>query len=253
MNAAQELIATFLEYYPIDAARLIESVDAERVAELLALLPPRTVATAIQHTLPPVGAAILQALPTQTTARILPAMATPSAVSILRRCPSAWQAAVIGNLDPHAGARLLRALTYPNYSAGQLADAHVLTMTEDRTVSDAIQWIRQSSGELADELYIVDRLHHLVGRVPLQALVIADLDLPLGKIMETALTPLQASWSLDQLMAQPEWDATSVLPVVNGEGTFLGVIRYPQLVKAQRDRHGTEAHRTVSHGKSENS
>ncbi|RMH32651.1 MAG: magnesium transporter [Nitrospirae bacterium] len=242
MHASQVLTLAFFEKYPLEAARLLEAQAIEDVVQYMTELSPVRVAAVLQHTHPAIGAAILQALPAQIVTALLPEMSTASAVSMLRRTPHAWQVAVIGQLEARTSRALFQALTYPEHSAGHLADPHCPVLTDDRTVSDAIQWIRRYPAQETNDLFIINRLHHILGRVSIQSLLLADLESPLGKIMETNMDVLQAGWSLDYLVSRPQWELTSVLPVVNESGAFLGILRYSSIIKALRDRQSQRDH-----------
>lgn len=246
MHARQLLTLTFFDKYPLEAARLLEAQATTHVAQFLAEFPPPRIAKVVQYILPSIAAAILQALPAEIVTAMLPHMSTASAVSILRRTPHAWQAAVIGQLEAQTSRTLFQALTYPEYSAGHLADPHIPVLTDDRTVSDAIQWIRRCRIEETSDIFILNRLHHLIGRITIQTLIIADLELPLGKIMEPNMDVLQATWSLDHLVSMPQWELTSMLPVINESGAFLGIVRYSSILKAQRDRQPQHEHGNAS-------
>ena len=220
------LAMTFLKKYPIDTARLFESINAQEAAQFLTTIPSESVASVLQHTLPQTGLRILELLPEKKIIEVFSYISATSAISILRHGEPSWQVGILGKLDTKNHASTLKAFTYPEQSAGRLADPSVLVFTADRTVSDAILWVQKQPAYESDDMFILNRQHHLVGKVPMRSLLITDPDIRIEKIMQQNLDRLSADLSLEEIRHSPYWQASSTLPVIDSTQAFLGVIRY---------------------------
>ena len=225
MNPHDFLALTFLKKYPIDTSRLLESMNAQEAAQFLTTLPSEPVARVLQHTLPQTSQSILELLPEKKIIEIFSYISATSAVSILSHGEPSWQVGILGKLDTKAHASTLKAFSYPEQSAGRLADPNVLVFTADRTVSDAILWVQKQPEHKTDDMFILNRQHRLVGKVPMRTLLITDPDTRVEKVMIQNLDGLSADMSLEEIRHSPYWQSSSTLPVIDSTQAFLGVIR----------------------------
>ena len=220
------LAMTFIKKYPIDTARLFESMNAQEASQFLTTLPSEPVASVLQHTLPQTSLRILELLPEKKIIEIFSYISATSAVSILSHGEPSWQVGILGKLDTKTHASTLKAFSYPEQSAGRLADPSVLVFTADRTVSDAILWVQKQPDHETDDMFILNRQQHLVGKVPMRSLLITDPDIRIEKVMIPNLDSLSADLSLEEIRHSPYWQTSSTLPVIDSTQAFLGVIRY---------------------------
>ena len=229
----------FVRKYPIDAARLLESMSAQEAGSLLFPLSPGLVAHVLQYVLPITSAAILRVLPENTIIESVTQMSTTSAIGIIQQSDPESQAWILGKLDPKVNASILKAFSFPDRSAGRLADPKILLFTADRTISDAIHWVRGQPRYDTDDLFILDRQYRLLGKVPLRTLLVTDLDYPIDEIMLTHLETLPAETPFDEMLHHEFWQRAHTLPVLDSSHAFLGVIRYQSLLALARTKEST--------------
>lgn len=237
MQADEQLALTFLHHYPIEAARLLESMPVEDTAKFFTILPPPIVAGVLQHALPQRSVAILENFSAKNCLEVLLYMSPTAAICLLSQGEPAWQASLLGQLDTKTHSVLLRAFSYPDWSAGRLADRKVLLFASDRTVSDAILWIQQQPTTQTDDLFLLDRQYRMAGRVTMRSLLISDPDSPLDSIMEHPIPALSAECPLNDILASPYWKGAHTLPVLDtSQQAFLGVLRYVDLLNLKPDQ-----------------
>ena len=123
------LAITFLQKYPIDSARLLESMNSREIVEFLVTLPSEIVARVLQHALPQTSLALLESMPEKTVVDIVSYMSTTSAISMLSQGEPSWQVGILGKLDTKLHAATLKAFSFPEQSAGRFADPRVLLFT----------------------------------------------------------------------------------------------------------------------------
>ena len=240
MRPDDTLAMAFVRKYPIDAARLLESMGTQQAATLLFPFNPELIAHVLQYVLPATSSAILQSLPEKMVIESIPHMSTTAAIGIIRQSDREWQAWILGKLDAKMSSPILKAFSFPDRSAGRLADPRVLIFTADRTISDAIQWVRGQPTYDAEDLFILDRRHRLIGKITLRSLIITDLDCPIEKIMLTNLETLSAELKWEDVLNHRFWQRAHTLPVIDTSEAFLGIIRYQSLLTLTRSKEGTD-------------
>ena len=220
------LALTFLKKYPIDTARLLESMNAQKAAQFLTTVPTEAVARVLQYTLPQTSLSILELLPEEKIIEVFSYISATSAISILCHGEPSWQVGILGKLDTKSHASTLKAFSYPEQSAGRLADPGVLVFAADRTVSDAILWVQKQPAHDTDDMFILNRQQQLVGKVTMRALLVTDPDIRIEKVMIPNLDTLSADLSIEEIRHSPYWHTSSTLPVIDSTQAFLGVIRH---------------------------
>jgi magnesium transporter len=94
-----------------------------------------------------------------------------------------------------------------------------------------------------DAVYVVDASGVLSGAVPLAELVTAPPHATLGEICRTAPISVAATATRDEILNALAGDRVASLPVIDGAGRLVGVIRHSTLVSAQTEA-ATEAVQT---------
>ena len=232
------LAQTFLKKYPIDTARLLESMNAQEAAQFLTTVPTEAVARVLQHTLPQTSLSILTLLAEEKILEVFSYISATSAISILSHGEPSWQVGILGKLDTKTHASTLKAFSYPEQSAGRLADPGVLVFTADRTVSDAILWVQKHPAHETDDMFILNRQQQLVGKVTMRSLLITDPDIRIEKVMIQNLDTLSADLSLEEIRHSPYWHTSSTLPVIDSTQAFLGVIRHVTVLNSTPTEEG---------------
>lgn len=220
------LTLNFVQRFPLKAARILESLDVQDAASILVCLPEKVAARALQYTAPRTASTILGFFPDTMVIDILTHMPIASAVTALRQGGPSWQAKLLGKFDPSKNSALLKTFSYPDNTAGRLADPHVYLFSADRTISDAILWLHRQPHYETDDIFLLTRQQHLLGKVTLRNLLLGDLDSPLEQVMTHHLPVLSADWYLEEILECPCWKESHVLPVLNSFHIFLGVIRF---------------------------
>ncbi len=235
-SLGDELTLAFFRKYPIEGARLLESLSPEATATLLEPLPLHFMARTFQHLHPHSRLAIFKFMDEEGVLEILTNMTPSSTFTTLHLADRTLRAGLLAKMNLRQNASVLKAFSYPEGSAGRFADPHVLTLTGDRTISDAIQWIQTHQDESTDEIYVVDQHHMFQGCISIQKLLIADIDDLLKDVAPPSQQILSASWSMEGISKSPAWLTNHTLPVIDTNKLFLGVIRYSTLLSTQQSK-----------------
>ena len=226
MNGEERLAQAYLAEHPEEAARLVERADAADAAAVLTALAPKVAAQVFAAIGPTPGSGCAAALSNDAFAAIVGELPLPSAAAAVRRLDRSRYEPVLALLDDERGTQLRRLLAYPENSAGALADPLVLALAEDITVADAQRRLRRSRRHLYFYLYILSREGTLVGALNVAELMAARLKDTLASVMRRDVVRLDAHTDLATVTMHPAWRDFDALPVIDGDGRFVGAIRH---------------------------
>lgn len=229
MKVDNPLSREFLLRYPVEAARVLESVSAEHVAAMLNELPAKTGAPVMASMLPELAAACLQVMMPLPAAKLVTELSVSSAARIYGLLTPAKQEELSGNLSDKTRSLIGRYLDYPPESAGALLDPGIDMLPENLTAAEAIRLIERRDHPVSCEIYIVDNAHHLVGMINLGKLMTSSHQARLRDIMSRKTHPISVHATASTLLTHPGWDTRRRLPVVERDDTLLGVLDYQHL------------------------
>ena len=234
LRAAEELLQNRDE--PRAAQALVEAHAAD-LAHVLQQLPLADRATLFRSLRPDQAGDVLSELDDATLLELVRSLEDVEVSTILDRMPSEHAADVVDELPSEHAEKILdlleeekseeiqEILEYPEHSAGRLMSQDVVAIRENSTVEEAIQHIRKTvTEERPFGVYAVDDHHHVVGRVPLRRLLVADpRSLILGILEEDVVTVNAMMDREDVARVVRKYDLVTV-PVVDDQNRLMGTI-----------------------------
>lgn len=246
MEPGDRLTLAYLRAHPVEAARGLELLPPQEAVALLAPFESVDVAQVLEHLLPDAGAALLARLPIDTAADVLSHVISAAAIALLRQCGRELQADLLARLTPDVRVTIQRALTYPENTAGSLADPQILTLAPDLSVEVALARVSRDHRRATYYLYVLDRAAKLAGVVSLKQLLAADPDDLVGTVMSSDFVSVSAASTAEELLAHPNWRVFHTIPVVDRNGAFLGALRYRTLRRLEEKPPATGGGATLS-------
>jgi len=131
---------------------------------------------------------------------------------------------VIRSLPVEEREQLRAAMSYPENAVGALMDFDVIAVRDDITVEVVLRYLRRldEMPDHTDQLFVVDRDEHLLGLLPVNRLLVTDLDVLVSKIMLVESVKLQPDEKAqDAALAFERYDLVSA-PVVDGDDKLVG-------------------------------
>ena len=229
MNSKHDLVQSFLEAHPTEAARVLERQRGDAVLQLFKDLQPETVASVVERMNDSAAADLMDRVETGAATRVMAALPFRAMAILLRRMQS--KEAVLDGLTDEvvSGFRLVD--RFPDRSVGASMDPRALTATDDMKLGDVLSAARRYPDRVRDVLFVVDREGVLVGLTPMRRILAAPADASVRDVMEPVRQPLSPYVTLQDAGEAPGWRYSSELPVADGEGVLLGTIT---LVDIQR-------------------
>ena len=120
----------------------------------------------------------------------------------------------------------LSLLGYPEDSIGRLMTPDYITVNQDWTVGEVLEYIRRvgEKSETLDVIYIVDSTGYLIDDIKLGDLLLAEDEVPLKELIDGKFTSLLVT--ADEEVAVKAFSNTTrvALPVTDAGGLLLGII-----------------------------
>ncbi len=206
---------------------LFSALDSEKAAETLAEAEPRT------------QRQIIAALRKERARNIFTEMTIPQLAGLFSVLPHDHVSELMALLTKDQADRVRSILSEREATARGMMSSDFLTMARETTVSEALMKIRQSSmePESISYIYVVgDNGQPLLGVIDLRELILASDDAKLGDIMVEPVVTAEEDDVQDDLSEMFAKYHYRMIPVVDGQDSILGVIRYNDIMKGVETR-----------------
>lgn len=129
--------------------------------------------------------------------------------------------------------QVLSLMQFNPESAGGIMDSNVLTLMQDFTVEKSIQILQrlQPSRDLHQKIFVTNQENQLVGYINLEDLVLKHPQTRLASIIRENELIVNVHQDREEVAKQMVHYNLMTVPVVDNEGTFLGVISSATLVE----------------------
>jgi Mg/Co/Ni transporter MgtE len=239
MAGTEDLSLAFLESHPADAARVLERIAPQNVAALLSDAPVRLAAPVLRAMLPLQVARCLETLDDDTVSGLLRAMGPQAGVAVLQYVPESRRNVLLAQLPTALALAFRLLLGFPEDTVGAWMDTRVLALAADTTAETAIRRLREAEGESDAGIFVIGPGQRLLGQVDWTDVLRAPADAPLSKIMRKVKYTLPARAAIRAVEEHVGWDDYQMLPVVEREDRFVGVLARGVLARAlMRTRRG---------------
>jgi magnesium transporter len=231
-TAISALNRRYLLDHPVDAARLLEAMDADDAASTLSDVDVQVLIPVWRRILPGDGALILAEMPEPLAVDLLSEMLPNEALQFLYLLDDKERDRLMQALKPEIADEIKKLMSYPENSAGRIMNPSVWSFRDSISAADALHKLRIAGINQARSLFIVDDENRLRSCVFIQDMAIADGHTALGKLerpLSDYVTPMS---SIDEVTELLEKDRFADLPVVDADGRLVGVISHAQMVQS---------------------
>ncbi|MEZ5751178.1 MAG: magnesium transporter [Paracoccaceae bacterium] len=151
---------------------------------------------------------------------------TDDVVDLIETSKGDNQAFIVEALEKDDRAAVESALAWPEYSAGRLMQSETVSVPQDWTVGQAIDFLR-SAEWLPDQFYhviLVDERHRPTGYCTLGRVLASRRTMPLSEIVEDSFRSVEATEPSEEVALQFNKYHLISMPVVDPAGRLVGVI-----------------------------
>jgi magnesium transporter len=249
-RATLALTEEFLRLYPGEAARQLESLPVTEIVGLLEGMS-RPNAAVLERLTPQVAAWVLEEMSDEAAHRALSALDPGRAASLLARLDEKARDRRLDSLEEGLARELRTLMTFPEGSAGQLMERRMATAHPDTTAAEALERLRRLRDRPTHHIYLVDQQGQLVGSVALQDLALAAPHERLRELVRREPVSVQAMAPVGEVVELLGRRRLTSVPVVDFEGSLLGVIRHDALLTAAEEAASADMQTMVGASKEE--
>ena len=232
MSERLQLAEHFINSHGQSAARALEGLPADIAGSLIDTISDPLSVSALKSMMPYHAAKCISALPLEAGAKYLAVLRPGDAAAILRHADEDSRKNLIDLLPHRQAVRVALILAYPQSLVGAWMDPLTLSLPITSDVADAKKRI-ENEGYDHDTVFIVDDGNKVRGSVSLVRLLLqAKEDSSLSAIKQDMAGALHASLTLERAFNDQGWSENDVLPVVDRNDRFIGVLRYAELRRA---------------------
>ncbi len=233
MDGTIRLAIRFAIDHPVAAARRLETVAPEGAVFVLSQLAPDQGAAVLSQMAPAQAAEVLARMDRDQWISLVTLLPTRSSVAVLRKMDEEIRTRILASLSPGVAGRVSRLLRFPEGSVGAVMDPSIAPIPLDMNAEDVRE---RASDHRLPYVYLVDREQRLAGVVHRQDLSVAAPDAAVSSMATTDVVRVPAGAPAASVRGHESWREFEALPVVDGGGVYVGVLRHKDLRRGLEDR-----------------
>jgi len=169
---------------------------------------------------------LLKAMAREDVAALLNSMAPDDRTMFLEELPASATRQLLSLLTPAERSVALTLLGYPEDSIGRLMTPHYISVHEDWTVKEVLDYIRThgQDSETLNVVYVVDEQGLLIDDIRIREFLLTSLESHVSDLMDRRFAALKASDNQNAAVAVfRQYDRTA-LPVTDTAGVLIGIV-----------------------------
>lgn len=215
-----------------DISSLLYEFDSLESKYVMDLLPVERQAEIINDLDTDTRREFLRIYPSEQIAGFLNRLDSDDAADIINELPIQQREEVLSGLETELRIQVTELLRYEEDVAGGLMAKELIKARADWTVVQCVEEIRKQAENVAKfyVVYVVDNYNRLMGRVPIQELIVSDPRTLVSDIYEDEVVRVETSMEVREVTEiMRRYDLESV-PVVNVQGQLVGRITIDDVV-----------------------
>src|SRR5438046_6674608 len=209
-----------------DIAEIFTDLSADDEAVLMRILPHDLATEVFEYLSVEDQEKLVQALGNEQVARILNEMPPDDRTALLEELPSAATQNLLNLLSTAERKIAADLLGYPKDSIGRRMTPEYIAIQQNWTVAEVLAHLRKvgRERESLNQLYGVDEKGRLVDSVRLRNLVVAELNTPMGQLLDHQVFALRATDDQETAVAAFKKYDRTILPVLDSKDVLVGVV-----------------------------
>ncbi|MDD3538420.1 MAG: magnesium transporter, partial [Eubacteriales bacterium] len=205
---------------PVDIAEYMKKLDREKLLVLFRVLPKDISADVFSFMDQDQRQVLVESIADSEITALIDDLFVDDSVDFLEELPANAVKRVLGNTSPETRAIINQFLKYTENSAGSLMTIEYCEVTQEMTVRDALDSIRETGVDKKTvyTLYMLDAQRHLIGTVPLHKVLVSPEDTPLRKLMDPGMITVKTTDDQEVVADIVRKYYLLSIPVVDGEG-----------------------------------
>lgn len=235
MTEPGPITLAYLAAHPVDAARVMETLDPSDLAAFIATVPVRLAAPSLALVAPWRAGRCLAGLTADRAVALIEHMPAERRALTLRAVADASREAILERMPERRARALRRQLGYPATLVGAFMAGDMVTVAPGASVAEARDAVLAVAGSDIFQVYVVDAEGRPLGLIPLAALLAANPEHGVRELARSELATIAAETPLSQIATDRDWDEYPERPVVDTRQRLVGTVTLGRLLAA-RDR-----------------
>lgn len=219
-----------------DIAEVVETLDSEHQRMIFDVLDKSTAAEVLEKVDEATRAELFEVLKDNELIELISELDPDDAADVLAELDHEESREVLQSLSLEDAEQIKELMDYSEDSAGGIMDPIVLSVTEDATVSEAIQKIREA--EIEDDFYsvfVVDKRGHFLGDVRIRLLITTPADTKMHDLIETDTLYVNSDTDQEEVRNLFKKNDLIVVPVLDSRHRLIGRITADRIIEVAEE------------------
>ncbi len=216
------------EYHPADIADILDNLAPEEALIVFELLTDEVASEVLDETGSIVRQELVEKVDDERLADLLDELPMDDAADFLDELPDDTATLLLDLMEPEEAQEVRELLSYEDETAGRLMTRDVAALRRHWTVAEALEYLRSlaeiEEAETVHYLYVIDKDSHLIGVVPIRALLQATPAMTIQSIMVADILTIPVSTDQEEVADMMSKYDYVAMPVVDEERHLLGVV-----------------------------
>lgn len=232
---------------PDIAASLLDLEKQERIL-LFRLLPRAAAAEVFSYLESGQKDELLTDLTAEEARRLLGGLPPDDRTQFFEELPGEATQRLLNLLNPADRKETLQLLGYPEESVGRLMTPDYVAVRPDWTIERALEHIRSRGrdSETINVVYVADPAWKLIDALDLRRFILAPLRDRVEQIMDRSFVSISALEDREKAVQLIQHYDLDALPVVDSEGTLLGIVTVDDVLDVAQEEATEDFHRAAA-------
>ena len=211
---------------PADIAMMLEEVPIEKVPLIFRILPKELAADTFVEMETDQQEVLIRAFSDEELEQVMSDVFVDDTVDIIEEMPANVVRRILKSVTPERRAKINEIMHYPEDSAGSIMSTEFVDLTENVTVSEAFDKIRETglNKETIYTCYVIDGNRKLVGLVTVMTLLTSSPDAVISDIMDENVIFTTTDADKEDVSKLIEKYDLLAIPVVDLEHRLVGIV-----------------------------
>ena len=228
-GALRKLVA---DLHPADLADLVENLEPGQRVLLITMLGRHFNVEALAELDENVRDELMEVLPPETIASAIRKLDTDDAIYLIEDLGHQEQQEILAKVPPEDRSAVKRGLDYPEDTAGRLMQTEFVAVPSYWTVGQTIDYLRKET-ELPErfvEIYVVDEGYHLRGAVPVSRILRSPRSKKIAELTDEVQAVFEVTDDRDDVAYKFKQYNLVSAPVVDENNRLVGTLSVDDVV-----------------------
>lgn len=231
-----ELKIVFADMWESEIAEVVELLDDDEQKIVFDLLDLETAAEVLEKVNEATRSDLFEILEDEKLKNIISELDPEDAADVLAEMEEEDSAEVLEQMEPEESAQIREIMKYSEDSAGGIMDLDVISITENQTVSEAVEKIRQADiDEDFYSVFVVNSQEQFLGIVRIRHLITARADTQIKQFVDTDTIYVNVDTDQEEIRNIFSKNDLIVVPVIDENNILVGRITADRVIEVAEE------------------